>query len=348
MMRVLIVVSLMIVSVGADSLAKDVTVVDRWHDALSKHVADAGAWLDEKLYRLLGGDLPERHRAKRTSLQTIRERDDIFFQTRKYLEETSRTYIRLRGDLIQEEGGRATSKFRVRAHLPLDRTRRRLRLFFEDIDNDNADRLIKKSPETFSSTQASRNEPKFGLNYFAPRAWGIDAKYSLGLSGLHPYVRARYGKQFPLRDWIVEPVQHFEYSEKYDFSEGTSLYFDTKPYKSVLLRFELHRGTRAHEKGMNYSGGVILARMMGTRSGVRYMMNFSGNTEYTYTPAGNTDRTRYTAPNAYTAAFGFRRTIGRRWLYLEATPAVNFRRDNGFHPDYSIRLLLDLLVGNDQ
>ncbi|WP_457596968.1 hypothetical protein, partial [Hydrogenimonas sp.] len=189
-------------------------------------------------------------------------------------------------------------------------------------------------------------EPKFGLNYFAPRAFGIYSKYSLGLSGLHPYVRGRYGRVFDAGSWIVEPVETLQYSEKYDFSENTDLYIDTEPREGELFRIRLYRGTRAHRDGMVYGAGVSYAWRFSRHTGVRLVQSFAGDTDYTYTPPGENSSRKFSGIHGYTTALGYRRNIWRRWLFVELIPSVSFRRSEDYRPDYAVTFLADLFFGN--
>jgi hypothetical protein len=316
--------------------------VDDYHESISEEVVEWAESIDRTLYEWLGGDeenATARHTA--TDLERERKNNDAFFQTRKYLNETSRAYIRLRVDTSVRSLESDDTNFHVRVHLPLSRTRKRLKFFIEDLNEDNAENLVKRSDETTES-----DSPKFGLNYFAPEAYGIHSKYSLGLSGLHPYVRGRYNMVFEPGVWVIEPVQTFQYSERSDFSEWTNLYFDTEPWEETLFRIRLSRGTRAHEKGMPYGIALSFSRETAGHSGVRLVQSFAGHTRYEYTPDGSDETRRYSGIYNYTTAVGYRRSVWKKWLYLEAIPSVNFHKEHDYRPNYSFFLLFDLFFGN--
>ncbi|WP_456450294.1 hypothetical protein [Hydrogenimonas sp.] len=324
----------------------DATLVDRLHGYLSDTVVDLSESLDTTLAGALGEK--ENEEAKKRAMQKERERSDAFFQTRRYLNETARTYVRLRASASLQSLGDDATHFNVRAHLPLNRVRRRLRLFVEDVNEENADNLVKRTDET-GTTDTGRpvdTSPKFGLNYFAPRAFGIRSKYSLGLSGLHPYVRARYSYFHQAGRWMIEPVQTLQYSEKYDFSEHTSLYFDTEPAPDTLFRIQFDRGTQAHEKGMYYGAGVGYYWTLSRHTGMRLVQTFRGDTGYEYTPEGENETRRFKGIYSYTTAFGYRRSFWRPWLFVEVIPAVNFSRTRDYDPNYTVTVLVDMFIGN--
>ncbi|WP_201351829.1 hypothetical protein [Hydrogenimonas urashimensis] len=315
--------------------------VDNWYETVSGEVVDWSEAIDRRLYQWLGGDENISERGTETPLEAERQQTDTFFQTQKYLSETSISYVRLRLGTALRSLDSDETNFNVRVHLPLSRTRKRLRLFIEDLNEDNVENLVKKTEN--GSEEVS---PKVGINYFAPKTYGIYSKYSLGLSGLHPYLRARYNMVFEPGGWVVEPVQIFQYSEKYDFSEKTDLYFDTEPWEETLFRVQLNRGTRAHKKGMAYGIGLSYHWGLTGHSGMRLIQSFSGHTHYEYTPDDTDETKEYSGIYSYTTAFGYRRSVWKKWLYMEAIPAINFHKMHHFHPNYSFTIFFDLFFGN--
>ena len=337
-------IGMMAVQLHADINATDEnsTFIDDYHGTISDQLVDWSETIDETLYNLLGGEESNvSDKRAETPLEKERESTDEFFQTQKYLNETSLTYIRLRVDTTVQSRESDDVGINARVHLPLSRTKKRLRLFLEDLNEDNAEDLVKKTDDGNEDVS-----PKIGVNYFAPRAYGIHSKYSLGLSGLHPYVRARYSIVFEPGNWVIEPVQTLQYSEKYDFSEWTNLYLDAEPRENTLFRIQLNRGTRAHKKGMRYGLGFSYNWNLKRHSGMRIVQSFSGDTKYEYTPDDSEETETFGGIYNYATAFGYRRNIWRRWLYVEMVPAVNFHRRHDYSPNYSFRIFFDLFFGN--
>lgn len=327
---------------GSDGVDGNVTWIDDYYESISNEVVEWSESIDRTLYDWLGGEERNGTRGENeTELEKERRRSDEFFQTRKYLNETSRAYVRLRADTALRSLESGETSLNMRVHLPLSRTRRRLRFFIEDLNEDNAENLVKKT-----DTESDETSPKFGINYFAPEAYGIRSKYSLGFSGLHPYLRGRYNMVFEPGDWVVEPVETLQYSEKYDFSEKTDLYFDTEPEEETLLRIHLGRGTRAHKKGMSYALSVSYSLNLTDRSGMRVAQSFSGHTRYEYTPDGTEETKRCSGIYNYTTAIGYRRSLWRKWLYVELVPSVNFHKVHDYRPNYSFWLIFDLFFGH--
>jgi hypothetical protein len=334
--------SLAIVGCIVLSAPADEWAIDRLHRFISQKVVSFSDEMDRTLADFLAdGDdrnMTDRQQKRVVALWDERSRADRFFQTQKYLNETSATYIRVRFETAQHSRMSDENSWNVRVHLPLGRTKRRLRLFVQDLTEENARYLTRRDDRLDS------DDPKFGIEYFAPARYGVASKYTLGMSGLHPYARARFSTIWENGRWMVEPVQEVGYSFQDDLSERTDLFVDTM-VDDGLVRLEGYRGTRAHRPGMSYGAAVSYSRTFDRRSGVRVVQAFSGHTHYEYTLDGDEDSQIFSGIYSYTTAIGYRRSIWRPWFLVEVIPAVDFRKEYGYRPDYSIRLLADLFFG---
>ena len=318
------------------------TWVDETHRWISGEIVEWTDWFDSTLASWLSSG--ERNATKGEESKGLlheRRKTEQFFQTRKYLNETPDAYIRTRIDTVMHSKESDDVNFRLRFHLPLVRSQRRLRLFLEDFNDENARELTEKR-----SGGSSDTDPKFGLNYFAPRTFGIDSKYSAGFSGLYPYIRARYNIVFQPGAWAVEPVQTFRYSTKDYFAEETDLYCDTEVSEDSIFRIHLTRGTRAFVDGMHYGAAVSYSHLFTPRRGLRLVQSFAGDTHYEYTPEGEEESRTFSGVYNYTTSLGYRTDIWRDWLFVEVIPSVNFHKRYDYSPNYSLRFYLDLFFGN--
>lgn len=339
---------------GSETLANreaNATCLDRFHDYFSTKLIDWSDALDRSLSDALGhGDANgTASDAEDAALREERSRSDRFFQTRKYLDETSQTYIRMRFAASTSSLYDDRSHLYVRLHLPFFMVQKRLRFFVQDVNEENAKDLVRKTPRENGSEPGARPEessPKFGLSYFAPGALGVETKYSVGLSGLHPYARARFHTVWNMSDWVFEPVETLQYSERSDFSEHTDLYFDTEPRPGRLFRIQLYRGTQAHRDGMYYGAAVSYEWIFSRHTGVRLVQSFAGDTAYTYTPRGSGESVRFRGVNRYTTALGYRRNLWRPWFFVEVIPSVGFSRADDYRPDYALTFFVDAFFGN--
>ena len=100
---------------------------------------------------------------------------DKFFKNDKYIDETQRSFIRLRfGTLLQSKASTIYS-YKISARIPLSRTKRSFQLFIDDIEKNYVN-------YTIYDDEAS-DTPQIGIHYFAPKHYDIKSKYSIGVRG---------------------------------------------------------------------------------------------------------------------------------------------------------------------
>lgn len=263
---------------------------------------------------------------------------DSFFQTGKYLDETDNTYIRVRTKSYFQSKESADFGLSLNAQLPFRRSRKNLRIFIEDINTDNARNIL----------QDDSNSPSLGLNYYRPERYGILSKYSLGLSGIDPYVRARYNKFFKPNDWLIDVAQAFQYSTDDKFEEETNIYFDRQFEDMSLFRVHLHRATHQEIDGMDYMLSLQYYCCRKKNTGLRFAQTFIGNTEYPYIVDNGIEpaQTRtYGGINNYISSVTWRRNVWRKWFYFEVTPSVSFHKQYDWDPNYTLRVFFDFYFG---
>ena len=263
---------------------------------------------------------------------------DSFFQTGKYLDETDNTYIILRTDSFFQSKEDADFGLKLRAQLPFKRSRKNLKIFIEDVTTDNANNILQDKDES----------PSIGINYYRPETYGINSKYSLGFSGIDPYVRARYNKVFEPNDWFIDVAQSFQYSIDDKFEEDTNIYFDRQLKDMSLLRFVLHRATHQEVEGMDYGMSIQYYFSQKQNTGLRLSQSFFGNTKYSYTVDDGTEALQtktYGGINNYTTTLTWRRNVWKKWFYYEVRPAVSFQKQYEWDPNYTIRVIFDFYFG---
>jgi hypothetical protein len=263
---------------------------------------------------------------------------DSFFQNDKYLEETDNTYIRVRSESFFQSKESADFGLTLSAQMPFTRSKKNLKIFIEDVNADNANNLL----------QDKSKSPSLGINYYRPEKYGIDSKYSLGLSGIDPYARARYTKYFRTNDWLIDLSQAFQYSTDDKFEEETNIYFDRQLEDMRLFRVHLHRSTHQEIDGMDYAMSLEYYCCRKKNSGLRFSQTFIGNTEYPYIVDNGIEPPQtksYGGINNYVTAITWRRNVWRKWFYYEVRPAVSFHKQYDYDPNYTLRVFLDFYFG---
>lgn len=264
---------------------------------------------------------------------------DEFFLTRKLLEERDRSYVRVsfmqRYNSLEED----TSEVTVRARLGLGRSKKRLRLFIEDFNDDSAKNI---------GATGKDNSPSIGVDIFSREKFGIKPKYSIGFRGIDPFARARYRYEKKFEKWRFEPVQTLTYSLKDEFSEITELYFDIPTSEHAFLRFLFDRGTQSGVNGMRYDGFVQWFWNPRKNRGLSSTLGANGSTHYQntrLTPAGPAIAEENRVFN-YFFSIGWRENIFKPWLFYEIGPGVNYHEPHDYRPNYNIYFKIDLFFGH--
>lgn len=256
---------------------------------------------------------------------------DEFFLTRKLLEERDKSYVRVslvrRYNSLEKE----ETQLSVRARLGLGRSKKRLRLFIEEFDDESAKNI---------GASGEENSPSIGVDLFSKERFKIKPKYSIGFRGVDPFVRARYSYEKSFERWRLEPVQTFTYSVEDEFSETTELYLDTPTSDFTLLRFVIDRGTQSHVKGTRYDGFVQWFWKPRKNQGFSTSLGFNGSTKYQ-----NAAEEENRVFN-YLLSFTWRENIFKPWLFYEIGPGVNYHEIHDYRPNYNIYFKIDLFFGH--
>ena len=265
---------------------------------------------------------------------------DQFFQNEKYLNETENTYIRVRVESFIQSKESNDFGMSVSAQMPFSKSRKSVKIFVDDLTLDNADDILRDSSQKGET-------PDIGIHYFASKH-KILSRYSIGLSGLDPFVKARFNMPINIDKWLIDPVQLFRYSTDDKFEEETNIYFDRKIGEKALFRIHLHRSTHEEINGMNYALSAQYFRSTKKDAGFGFAQSFYGNTEYEYITEKGVPHPKikkYGGIHDYVTSFTWRENIWRKWFYYEVQPSVSFHKQYDYEPNYKVRVFLDFYFG---
>ena len=305
--------------------------LDEVYNAISTKVIDYSNTLDSTLSNLFNSD---ENNSSKTDPEGYKQQSvDTFFQNEKFIDETQKSFVRVRLESDMYSIERNKLDFKASAHFPLSTTQNNLNIFIDDITQENVNEVI---PTKLDDEQTA---PQIGINYFAPKLYDISSKYSVGVIGFYPFLRARYKTIFKAAMWEIEPVQTFTYSSKSDFKEQTDIYFDRQLLESSLFRILLHRKTASHVKGMDYRVTLKYFYSAKKSTGLNMSQSFFGNTEYMY------NAERYRGINNYTTSLSWRKSVWRKWFFYELQPGVNFHKKHEYRANYALKLFFDFYFG---
>lgn len=264
---------------------------------------------------------------------------DEFFLTRILLEERDKSYVRLSFLQGINSLGQEEFKAKVRARVYLTRSRKKFKLFLEDLNEDNVENIGKSDNDAPAS---------FGIEKKSTKRLGIRPRYSIGFRGIDPFTRARFTYETDFGSWRVKPIQTFQYSLEKEFSEITELYLDKDIHENILLRLVVDRGTQTDIPGMRYDGFMQLFYKTQEKEGLSLSLGFNGSTQYQQ-EVGSSALPVYEDHNKaynYLFLFRYRKSIWKKWFFYEVSPGVNYHEMYDYRPNYNINFRIDLFFGH--
>jgi hypothetical protein len=274
-----------------------------------------------------------------TSSQMKDEGIDEFFLTRTLLEERDKSYVRL--SFLQSFNSLAEEEFqaKLRARVYFTQSRKRFKLFVENLDEDNVENIGKSDDD---------NPASFGIEKESTKRLGIKPRYSIGFKGIDPFARARFSYETDFGSWHFKPVQTFQYSLEEEFSEITELYFDKYLNENLFFRFVVDRGTKTDTPGMRYDSFIQLFYKTAKQEGLSFNLGFNGSTKYqqevdlTVPPIYEDHNKVYN----YLFLLRYRQNIWKKWFFYEIAPGVNYHEIYDYRPNYNINFRIDLFFGH--
>ncbi len=313
--------------------------IDEKHKKFSKYVVDLFSNVDKSISRWVdpsdingSGDASD---INGTAEDKTKDSIDKFFKDEKFVQETEESYLRIRlGPNFQSKES-TDFKYRIRAQIPLSRSKESFQLFINDIDDNYFD-------DTAYTKEESQNNTYVGVNYFTPLYKDIKSKYSIGIRSLSAYAKARYSKDFTMGKWLIQPNQEFKYSTKYDWSEETDIYIDRVLEENSLFRTKLHRRTQAHVDGFDYAVALSYYLTLSKKKGFSFTQQFWGNSKYVCDAAPEP----YNGISNYSSFISWRQNIFRKWISYEIGPGISFHRQYDYEPNYVFSIYFDFYFGN--
>lgn len=305
--------------------------VDEKHKKFSRYVVKVFDNVDKSISRWVQESDDDNETDEDETLTHI----DKFFKDEKFIEETQKSFFRLRFGSEFQSKTDEHYRYKIRAQIPLNRTKKSFQLFIEDAEKTYFD------PE--APTEAKETNPAVGINFFAPVYKDIKSKYSIGISSLTPYTKARYSKDFKLDNWVIQPTQQFKYSLESGWKEETNLYFNRVFVdERSLFRTTLYRKTQSHVDGFDYAVTFSYYLTLSSKKGFSISQQFWGNSKYKCEVAPQ----EYNGISNYSTFVSWRQNVFKQWISIELGPGISFHRQYEYEPNYVFQFNVDFYFGN--
>ncbi|MFK5880795.1 MAG: hypothetical protein QM482_01165 [Sulfurospirillum sp.] len=272
--------------------------IDKLHHKISKNIVKVSAGTDNFIAEKIG--LFSQNAG--TDLKTEINKEDTFFRSNKYIEETLKSFIRVSVKYDYNSLYKNNFNINIHANIDLKRSSKNLKLFISDLNNNNVNLP--------NINHYKEGNTAIGVSLMERVGEYFNAKYSFGIRSLYPFVKARFFLKNRFGKFQIEPVQTLQYSTKDHFKETTKLYLDSFLKDNLLFRTELGRGSRSEYNGMDYDVTFHLFWTMNSKSGFVLTQAFYGNTKYEYiTNKISREQKKFNGINNYLTQLSYRQNI---------------------------------------
>lgn len=279
------------------------------------------------------------HRVLSNALETAVKRIDVFFADNKVYRDATRSYVQITGDVIFREAGEIDFDGRVRAKIDLPKTKERLKFLIET----DPEESVTIDGQTPAAPPAAVADPEAETNYFASvegvfdefRRWDIRPSLGINFSQpIDPFVRLRLRRNVDFSGWTFRFEQNFFWFDSVGTVSGTLFEFNHAINNQLLFRSSAAGTWRNETKQFELSQIFTLFQTLSERRALAYDVGVLGNDEPTV------------QASSYFASVRYRQNIHKKWLFVEAIPAVNLFKEENWEPNYSFILRLDLVFGS--
>ncbi len=261
-----------------------------------------------------------------------------FFKDETFLNANNQSYLRVR--IGPEFNMRETHKFKaaVSFNINLPHTEDSLKLFIgEEADADVNDKV--PDPQA--------KDASVGLKYFIPEFLdGFKTDFTAGITGINPFVRARFQYPFDFYDWRLRPIQEIQYSIEDEIEEETRMYFDRRISSTEMVRILLKRESETQKEGQRYSAQLAYFNTLQYQEGFNGYIAVSGDSQYfvnhpDYVPDGY----EHSGIDNYRLGMVYKEQFFREWLFYEVEPIVEWDRKYYYKENYIFKATLELWFG---
>jgi hypothetical protein len=274
------------------------------------------------------------HAGLSMGVEASARRVDGFFADERFYDDSTRTFARVRSDTVFETDGRSGQQARVNVRLDLPGTERRLRLI---VESDGLEEDTGQASDTFRVREAlDDNSYNIGLeSEIEGKKWIL--KPAIGLKSGDPvdlFGRIRAIRYQDLGTWLMR------------YSATALHYLDDGPELGTRLDFDR---VITPEESLFRSSTEVVWRDEDSRieaiQRFAYFRKLSRRAALAHEAGVRVDDDPNWDVKKYFLLTRFRYRAYRKWLFVELTPAVEFRDEDNYSPTGVFTLRVDAVFG---
>jgi hypothetical protein len=260
----------------------------------------------------------------------------LFGDTRIY-EESSGTYLQMRGNVIYGRGGEIGFDGKVRARLDLPNLEEQVHLVIESEEEET----VSQTRVAVGSTPAQAVDEKkltTSVQYVvqSTKRWDVRLQPGIRLNmDPRPFLRLRFRLMQPLSEtWLSRTTL-------------TPGWFESRGWEG-RARFDLERATGGGSLFRSSTEGVWLfdePKDVQLTQSFLYIHPIGSRVQMAYQLGVTAEVDPKFQDTFYFCNIRYRRNIHQGWMFLELQPQVLLDREDDFKPDASFSLALEILIG---
>jgi len=266
---------------------------------------------------------------------------DQYFYGKPIEKTTNKSYIKLELENTAYKGGQVEQDVKLRAKLDLPNTKRRAKLVFTSAA-DLEESLEERVTNDASGQQRIKKDDSFAGIEFTPAKkptdWKTDFTAGIKLrTPLLPFAKYNLENNWKLPDqWTSNFEQVFWYLDDDGFGETSRLQFSRPITKSYQMAISSELEFRDLEDTFYYDLILSTTHRLNPTSAMEY---------YTGAIGGSQPTNQITS---YLIGATYRRVLHEDWLFLNLEPGLSFPRTEGWHPEPSFTLRLQIYFSDER
>lgn len=259
---------------------------------------------------------------------TVANRLDLFFADQRADDELARSRFRIRQRYEVRDQALLNDDFQIRMNIRLPKLEDRFKFEYKDKGKDEEKaKKEKEKAKSGETTELARNE--------LDRSWQF--KSDIGVNASIPpkiAARARVRKNFSSGEVIHRFVEEIGWFSDRDWEENTTFDSDFTIDDDRLIRFRNYSDWKVTRKDFVTSHGPVFFQRLADDDAIS-----TGTGLSTIVTGGSWYVTNYSVSATY------RRNLYKQWIYMDATPGIDFPKVSSFRRTPFFAVQFEVLFG---
>jgi len=284
------------------------------------------------------------HKSLSTSLFYLSDHIDAFFGGERSNDLPNASRLRFLLNFNKEESSPYKTKGAVKLNIALVETQKKLKISFKNkYEKSHEQTSNEKKSETNDKNDQNQAIENFETevtenNYYEKLKelfkWRIRVDSGIQLDfPPDPFLRFSAIKSATFGNYELRATQQFFYYLKSKAGETTKLDIDRPISENVLFRYENDLTWTDNTDKFTFFSGPIIYQKINDERGISYNAKIFGESKPTW------------FVNDYRIEITYRRSILKKWLFMELNPYVHFPKGRDWESTLGFNLRFELVVG---